>query len=355
VPDEATLRRKLTRVLDWTYQNRHLNLRDHAAWQIMHGVLVYKQHFMIETEPGGEQKSAIAHILAGGKMKGWLFEPGVMLDERTGRRGLRALLEPGSKTGQGHSEQWLAYLALCQLEPSQTLVVDGRTYTLADYIEQVKWDVPRNDIREYSWTLISLTAYLPTDATWTASDGQEWSIEKLVEIEAEQDLSTSACGGTHRLDALTLALNRRLAQGGKIEGVWKAAEDKIQNAIQSARRYQNPDGSFSANYFQRGGKSADLTQDLGVTGHILEFLALALTDDQLREPWVERAASHLCDVFERTKEVPLECGSLYHAAHGLDLYHTRWFGERACNPAPSSDGRPSGAVTGATNPDARTW
>ena len=35
--------------------------------------------------------------------------------------------------------------------------------------------------REYSWTLIALNRYLPTDATWTASDGQTWSIERLVE------------------------------------------------------------------------------------------------------------------------------------------------------------------------------
>ena len=333
VPEDAQLRRQLEEVLDWTYTNRHLNLRDHAAWQVMHGALVYKQDFVVEIEPGGERKPAVDYLLAGGKMKGWTFEPGSVLDAATDRRGLRAVLEAGSKTGQGHAEQWLANLAQCNFPPTQTIVVDGRTYTIADYVSQVQLDVPRNVLREYSWTLSALTAYMPTDAKWTASDGQEWSIARLVEIEAEQELSTSACGGTHRLGGLTVALLRHLQQGGQLEGVWQAAEEKIQEAIQTAKQYQNPDGSFSANYFQRGGKSADLTSDVAVTGHIFEFLTLALKDSELTEDWVKRAAAHLVEVLDKTKEVALECGSLYHAAHGLDIYHTRRFEPRSYKPA----------------------
>lgn len=332
VPDDAQLRRQLEAVLDWTYENRHLNLRDHAAWQVMHGALVYKRDFMVEIEPGGERQPAIDYLLEGGTMKGWTFEPGSLLDETTQRRGLRAVVEPGSKSGQGHAEQWLANLAQCNFPPTQTMVVAGHTYTIADYVSQVQLDVPRNVLREYSWTLSALTAYMPTDAKWTASDGQEWSIARLVEIEAEQELSTSACGGTHRLDGLTVAVLRHLQQGGKLEGAWQAAEKKIQEGIETAKQYQNPDGSFSANYFQRGGKSADLTSDVAVTGHIFEFLTLALKDSELEETWVKRAAAHLCEVLDKTKEVALDCGALYHAAHGLDIYHTRRFAPRSYQP-----------------------
>jgi hypothetical protein len=347
VPDDDQLRTRLAAVLDWTYANRHLNLRDHAAWQIMHGALVYKQSLVIETERGGERLRAIEYLLAGGKMKGWSFEPGSILDEATGRRGLRAMLEAGSKTGQGHAEQWLANLAQCGLKPTQTIVVDGQTYTIADYVAQVQQDVPRNLAREYSWTLVALTAYLPTSATWTASDGQSWSIERLVELETEQELSGSACGGTHRLDGLTLALNRHVAQGGKLEGVWAAAEQKVQDAIRAAQQFQNPDGSFSSNYFQRGGKSADLISDVAVTGHILEFLTLALTDAELQEPWVKRAATRLCEILEKTQGIDFECGSLYHAAHGLDIYHTRRFEPRTYSPGDAPAG-PRARTAGST-------
>jgi hypothetical protein len=317
LPPAEELQGQLDEVLDATFQRR-LSLDEHAAWQILHGALAYQRGFLVDK--GGQMVSAVDHILEGGQMKGWTIEPG--------QRGPRAILEAGSKTGQGHPDQWLAILAQCELEPTQTIQVDSRTYTMADFIAQVQWEVPRNVQREYSWTLIGLTSYLPTNAGWTAMDGKTWSIERLVEEEAAQELATSACGGTHRVIGLTMALNRHLDQGGTLEGAWLRADAVIQQAIARARQMQNPDGSFSTHYFERPGNSPDLAQNLGTTGHILEFLTLALDEEELREPWVQRAVLNLCDLFRKTRDLPLECGALYHAAHGLVLYRTRVFGPK---------------------------
>lgn len=328
-PDDASLQTALDEVLDDMYENRHLNLQEHAAWQILHGVLAFQRDFLIETEPGGQRVSAVEHLLAGGAMNGWQLRPGVVIDQSAERRGLIADLDLGSKTGQGHVDQWLAILAQCGLEPSEPLTVGGRQHTIEDLVRQAQWDVPRNMDQEYSWTLIGLTAYLPTTASWTAQDSQTWSIERLVELETQQDLASSACGGTHRLSALCLAINRHQADGHPLVGAWSAAEQKIAAAIEAARRSQNADGSFSSNYFQRGGRSADLTQDLGVSGHVLEFLALAVDDQQLTEPWMKRAVAHVCGVLRKTRAVPVECGALYHAVHGLVIYRQRVYGPRS--------------------------
>ncbi len=212
------------------------------------------------------------------------------------------------------------------------------TVTMQDFVSQVQWDVPRNIEREYSWTLIGLTHFLPTDASWTALDGETWSIERLVQIEAEQELGTSACGGTHRVIGLTMALNRHLAAGGQLAGGWALAKQVIEQAVTDARQYQNSDGSFSTRYFTSPGSSPDLAQNLGTTGHILEFLALSLNDQQLRQPWVQQAAANLCELFRLTRNVPLECGALYHAAHGLLLYRTRVYGPKRYAAAPPFDG-----------------
>ena len=269
--------------------------------------------------------SAVDYLLAGGQMKGWNFEAGDTIGQR---RGLRAIVEQGSKAGQGHYDQWLGYLSGCDLPRDQTIVVGGTTYTLDDYIEQVKWDAPRNLSQEYSWTLMALTHYFPTNHEWTASDGQKWNIDKLVEIEANHDLGTSACGGAHRLCGLTLAFNRHVAHGGAIEGPWKAAQDKILDSLWRAREYQNSDGSLSSNYLRRPGRSADLSENLGATGHVLEFVVLAEPDSEMHADWIKRAALFMCDVIERTKDVPLECGALYHATSGLVIYRNRLFGKR---------------------------
>ena len=100
----------------------------------------------------------------------------------------------------------------------QSLKVGDQSVTMRDWVTQSQLDVPRNVIREYSWTLIALSCYIPTSATWTALDGQAWSIERLVQIEADQELGSSACGGTHRLIGLTKTLARHRSEGGKSRG-----------------------------------------------------------------------------------------------------------------------------------------
>jgi len=326
-PDTDNLQQRLDDELEYTF-HRPLDLTKQATWQILHGALAFQREFEV-TGVLGKNVSAVDHLLAGGSMDGWDIELVRSGDRET--PGIRALMEPGSKKGQGHRDQWFAVLAQCHLDPDEKIKIHGHSLTMADFVHQVQQDVPRNFEREYSWTLIGLTIYLPTSAQWTASDGHKWSIERLVEIELEQELDTSACGGTHRLIGLTMALNQHLAQGGKLKGIWAETEKVIQDSVKRARELQNPDGSFSVNYFERPGMSADLALDLGATGHVLEFLTLAMTKEQLAEPWVARSVAHLCDLFQRTRDIGLECGALYHAAHGLVLYRQRVYGARSWN------------------------
>ena len=140
---------------------------------------------------------------------------------------------------------------------------------------------------------------------------------------AQQTLATSACGGTHRLIGLAMALRQRESENAIMDSVWREANAHVRQSALRARQYQNEDGSFSTNYFQRPGISVDNAQVLATTGHTLEFLALALSPQELREPWVLRAVERLCDVLEATQDLPLECGALYHAVHGLVIYRQK--------------------------------
>ncbi|MCC9606885.1 ADP-ribosylation factor-directed GTPase activating protein isoform b [Blastopirellula sp. JC732] len=328
--DMDKLRDRIDAVLDYTLANRRLNTKDHAAWQILHGALAYQAVFPVEND--GKYVSAVQHVLDGGKMEGWTMERGSPLPfvgaDGEKRYGLRALLEQGTKTGQGHNDQWLAILSQCNLSPETTIQFDGNEYTVADFVGQVQLDLSRNFDHEYSWTLIALTAYLPTTTSWVDSAGKQWSIPGLVQAEVDHGFGSGACGGTHRLIGLSMALNRHTAQNGEMTPEWVAADDRIQEAIRKAREYQNPNGALSSNYFLRPGSSPDLAEDIGTTGHTLEFLSLSLTEEELNKPWVARAAQHMCKVFEQTEGAPLECGALYHAAHGLVLYRERVFGPR---------------------------
>jgi hypothetical protein len=72
---------------------------------------------------------------------------------------------------------------------------------------------------------------------------------------------------------------------------------------------------------------------LSATGHVFEVVVSALDDERLREPWVTRAAERLVSLLEQTADVDVECGGLYHAAHGLLLYRHRICGAEQSIPS----------------------
>lgn len=321
------IKKKLDDALEFTCQNRRLNLKDHAAWQIVHGALAFGRDFQI-TDNEGKDVSAIQYLLDGGRMTGWTMEKGRDFGDPP-RPGLRAVVEAGSKTGQGHADQWLGYLSDVGMKLDQEIKAAGHTFTIEDYLRQVEYDVPYNVEQEYSWTVMALSAYRPTDYEWTAGDGNRWSLAKLMQIEVDHDLDTSACGGTHRMCGIVMALNRHKAAGGQLEGAWKAADDKVRQCVEAAQKFQNPDGSLSTHYFQRPGNAPDIRERLGCTGHALEFVILSSTDEELQQPWIKRAVVYLSDLLHKTKKLDLECGALYHAAHGLVLYRQRVYGPKS--------------------------
>lgn len=316
LPSDDEIREQIDSVLAYTGA-RNLNAQEHAAWQIVHGIVAFGRGLQMYNQ--GELVSALDFLLAGGTVRGWNLY--------AGDHGLETLLEEGSKSGQGHPDQWLGYLSLCGLEADQTIVVQGKTFTINDLVTQAQWDI--YDGMESSWTLMGLSTYLPLDAKWTAKNGSEWTIERIMAMEAAQDLGESACGGSHRLCGLTVALNRYLAEGGKLEGGWLTADTKIRESVETARRFQQADGCFSTNYFERPGNSPDLALRMSTTGHTLEFLTYALNDEELKQPWVTASVVRLVKIFEQTRDLPMECGALYHSARGLQNYRLRRFGAPA--------------------------
>lgn len=299
---------------------RRLSSELHGGWQILHGVLAYGELLKIDTPLG--TRSAVDYLLAGGRVAGFEPLPGDLLGDPP-RRGLRMELQPTTKVGQGHRDQWLAVLAQAGLERDAVITAGGHEFTMIDWVRQVEHDIPRNFEAEFSWTLIGLLAYRPTDHRWVARDGNVYDIELLVASELSKSLPASPCGGTHRLIGMAMALEQRRAEDAPVTGPWAEAETVIGDSIEMAKRNQNPDGSFSVDYHHRTGWTRDLGETLGTTGHVLEFLALAAPDETLREPWVERSVRRLCEVLEQCRDVDLECGVLYHALHGLREYRRR--------------------------------
>ncbi|MCE9630963.1 MAG: ADP-ribosylation factor-directed GTPase activating protein isoform b [Planctomycetia bacterium] len=322
--DPVALCGRIEAVLAHARDGRRLDAGTQGAWQVVHGILAFGPEFPLNAK--GRTTPALAYLLAGGHLTGWKLRPG--------DPGVIAVVEEGSTLGQGHPDQWLGYLSQCGVAtgdgdslvggiPLDTpLVVGGRSFTVADLLAQAQHDIRPG--QEATWTLMALSAWLPPDAAWTSGDGEAWTTERVVRMEAEADIVSAACGGAHRLYGLAAAVNaHRLATGAEPSGGWAAAAAVLDEFIDRGRRFQQADGSFSVHSFDRPGTSPDVFARLGATGHVFEVLALALDDERLSEPWVTRAAERLVTLLEQTADLDVECGGLYHAAHGLAIYRRR--------------------------------
>lgn len=340
----GTLCRRIDAALAHARDARRLDADVQGAWQVVHGILAFGPELPLAHD--GTTSSAAAYLLGGGRLTGWVLRPGPA--------GVLAVVEEGSVMGQGHPDQWLGYLSQCGMRgrrpgklPLDTrLTVAGREFTLADLLTQAQHDIRPG--QEATWTLMALCAHLPTDAAWTSGDGERWNVERVVRMEAEAGIFDAACAGAHRLYGLASALAARRAAGLPIPpgSGWAAAEEVLDDAIDRARRFQQPDGSFSIHSFARPGTSPDVFARLAAGGHVFEVLALALDDQRLTEPWVTRAADRLVRLLEQTADLDVECGALYHAAHGLAIYRAR-----VCAASiPGAAGAVSGAEGGADAP-----
>lgn len=309
---------RLDLALKQVQDGRRLSTSTQGAWQIVHGILAFGEKFSILHE--GTPQLALGYLLDGGTLTGWNL--------RLGDRGVITVVESGSTLGQGHPDQWLGYLSQCGVNGiplNRKLVVQNQEATVGDLLSQAQADLRPG--QEATWTLMALATYLTENDHWQSSSGADWNLERVIDMELEADLAESACGGAHRLYGLATVVNRYLARHpdatSPLPGAWGRAEASINECIGRARRFQQADGSFSTQYFERPGTSPDIAAKLGSSGHIFEFLAIALPENRLNEPWVLRAAERLVKMLEQTADVDVECGSLYHAAHGLLLYRNR--------------------------------
>jgi len=292
---------------------RYLDADRHTPWQIMHGLLAYRGDFLLKSGDG--HVNAIEWISNGARYRGthW-FEPT--------RWGGRAHPFTVPYAFEGHVNQFTAILSMSNLPLDHQLkVAGGRTITVSDLVEHAKMAVSTQN--ELTWTLWFLTHYIEPDAEWVNQDNQRWSMEYLVRVQTRSSLTRAPCGGTHNLFALAYARNAYLRKHGQLRGTWLEADQKLKQYIAAAKALQNADGTFSTQFFKGRGYSADFNERLKSSGHMLEWLMMALPTQRLNEEWVTRAVKAVANDLVTNASQPAECGPLYHAVHSLVLYRNR--------------------------------
>lgn len=311
----ALLQRQVERTLD-LYKKRPLSTVDNTPWEVMHGFIAFGIPSQLRVGHSGTLVNSIGWMNMGGRCRGQ-----VMLvpagDLPTGLIGYGV---------QGHLAQYLAILAQCRVAKESPLKLQGRDYTVADLVEQEKLCC-RSGV-ELTFSLIALSHYLQTDEVWKSREGDTWTLERLVDEELAQPVRTAACGGTHRLFALSYACQRRHEATGSLNGAFARADKFVREyQVFALSKLQNPDGSFSTEWFKYPADRADdIDRKVQTTGHILEWLVASVDQPMLYHPRIVQATSFLARALASDPNREWKIGPMGHALHALTVYQERVWG-----------------------------
>jgi hypothetical protein len=202
--------------------------------------------------------------------------------------------------------------------------------TVADLVVSEKRTcVPGIDL---SQKLIGLAHYLPDAATWKNSGGQAWSLKRMVREELSRSPPTYGPEVTRQLMGLAYAVQRRARSGHPCDGQYKRAQRFLAEYEDYAMSLQNPGGSWHPDFFAAKGRSNDRWGMLRATGHIVEWLALALPDGRLHDPRITSSVGYLAGALEGLSgrlnvaaASTQEIDAVMHAVHALRIYDRRVF------------------------------
>lgn len=282
-------------------------------WSILHGLIAYGPKAQVMT--AGKPEEAVRYLCNNGAGNGMR-----LLGLQNGK-----LVTRIGQGVQGHPGQFLAILAQCNVPIDQPLTVDGRQFRLRDLVEYEQKTCRSGT--ELTFKLIALAHYLEPNAVWTNELGEKWDMQRLIREELAQPVIEGACGGTHRLMSWTYAVRQLERLGLPPSGEWHNAARMLGVYEEHAWKLQNPDGSFSTEFFIGPGSDPDPTRRLYSTGHILEWLVCTLPEERMSDPRLAKAVDYLTQLMLSAPRYELDVGPRGHALHALAVYERRCFGE----------------------------
>ncbi len=310
-PEMRQLREEIRECLSH-YYIRPENVAARSPWACMHAMIAYGVDSNLIVN--NQRVNAIGYLNYNGNCNGQqlFYTQGGKLQARIG---------PGV---QGHAGQYLAMLAQSRVKANFPIKVDTEDFTVADLIEHEKLTCRPNT--ELTFKLIALTHYLRSDESWTSNDGQSWDIPRLIKEELNQKIVGAACGGTHRLMGFSYAVRKREQRGEVIEGQWLRAKKFLESYHAYTFRLQNPDGSFSTEWFVGRADNGPPGRRLETTGHITEWLSYSLSKEELTSPEMVKSVSYLTKLLYEHRNTKWNIGPMGHGLHALATYDERVFG-----------------------------
>lgn len=195
--------------------------------------------------------------------------------------------------GEFHVDQLLATCAETGVPLTQQIMTDDGTLTVEELVEGSRAFHIRDE--EPYWSIIAYCCYRPAEPEWTNRFGVKYSYEELGADIAARPADDGPCGGSHRCYALAYLL--RLDEHRQVlrPAVRREIYKQLRRASETLALTQRADGGWDSQCWVTpttlGAPVAfvDPTRAILVTGHHLEWMAIASPDARPNDAVIERA------------------------------------------------------------------
>jgi hypothetical protein len=308
---EPALARRLQRTaacLDYYLENPE-STSVRSPWAVMHALIAF----------GGDYE--LVHGSARVNAIGWMCHNGTCRTQRMFTPKGSGFTPNVGGGVQGHEGQFLAILAQSNVPLDYPIQIGNAKFTVEDL---VRYEMATcKEKSELTFKLIGLSYYLDSNKQWRANDGKTWNIPKLIQEELSQPIVGSACGGTHRLMGFSFSVRQRQLQGLPINGQYARAAKFVKDYIAYTWQLQNPDGSFSTNWYEGRGNEPNEDRKVQTSGHMLEWLMFTLPDEDLKQPRVAKGIDFLLSKIYDQRDQKWPIGPRGHATRAIALYQAR--------------------------------
>jgi len=231
---------------------------------------------------------------------------------------------------QRQPSEFLAFLAMSMVNSDYEIRVNEKRGSVADLVNYEKQTCQSGT--NLAFKLTGLAYYVPANDSWKNQNGETWSVERLIREELARTPDPSTSDVTDRLMGLSFAVHRQIKRKQPVEGVFRKAQDHLNDYQQYALTLQNADGTWHAEFFALKGNSNDLTGTLRATGRILEWLTFSLPEDQLKDPRTLRSVAYVAQLlasrgasWNLSTMTPRDIDAVMHACQALSTYDQRVF------------------------------
>lgn len=233
---------------------------------------------------------------------------------------------------QNRQSSLLALLAMSNIMPNYEIKVSGGVYNIGHLIASERASVSKGC--NLSMTLVGLSFYGEAKDQWKNEMGETWDVERMVTEELNRSIDQGSSDVTDWLLGLTSAVRLYEDEGKMLRGPMALAKKQLGTYHDFVLSVQNENYLWHPKFFLFKGVGSDNFDTLYASGHILRWLTLSLSDNQLKDVKVRKAMTSLTTAINRVPTnvgvgtlAPRQLEGLAVSLHALSLYNQRLYGD----------------------------